>query len=252
MSRVLGVLVVFALGVASAWGIRYLKTQNALKKTPPPLVDLNPTPAPAADIVTRFAQPRFGELAVSDCRDRCSGKAPKHQEACRSSCKRLLLRSYGRRITLEPLDPESDADKLIRSCTMPDITLDEHLVSSDWEEETLRSLDLLKELAASKKIVNLGVARTRLPKILAISNDSKFPPGGTEAEIELSKKLVRTSCLYAHLTLSEMGIKTAQANSDSFSERYYIKMRRKLLNAAHESDAPLFSQAASLPSFEGL
>jgi hypothetical protein len=252
MSRVLGVLVVFSLGVASAWGIRYLKTQNSLRTSPTPLVQADTTPIPQTAIPKKFAQPRFGNIAVNDCRERCSTTSANKQDACRRSCNRLLLRSYGRRITLEPLNPDSDADKLIKSCTQRDISLDEHLVSSDWEEETLSALELLKEVGSRKEILNLGSARDQLLKLLSISNESKFPPGGTEAEIQLSKSLVRSSCLFVHLTLSEMGIQTAKANSDSFSERYYVKMRRKLLNSARESESPLFTQASSFPSFEGL
>lgn len=175
-----------------------------------------------------FVEPFFGPFAQRRCRSLCAGRNAQSQQYCFSSCSRLALGSYGRRITLAPLNPENEAKEMIYTCETKPLGTRKKLQKSQWKTLVNPQVIMFVDGAKNSLSRDFGSIRLRYEQTTILSNDFGAPIDATATERSFSENVVRVTCLRAHVSLAQLGLTVAHENNDSYSKRFYQKMYRVL------------------------
>lgn len=200
-------------------------------------------PSRSTDTHSYFIEPLFGPLAVKQCRSHCDRRRGSAQETCLRSCERFSMSEYGRRITAEQASATADANSIVKRCRSKEIPSTYFASQESWLTETKAAGKLLQKAANSRKISDFGRTRLLYNNLFDVNTNLRLPPkgsdaGGSSENSQLSQKLIRATCMRAHLALTELGILMAKESADDFSRRYFRDLHQTLRGKieAYESD----------------
>ena len=88
--------------------------------------------------------------------------------------------------------------------------------------------------------------RTFYHSLIDANRALRLPPGGTTAENNLTKDLVRGTCLFANLALVHIATGVVDSAKDTFSSRSYHQMQQAIEPKTQELTTSILNQAKTL------
>lgn len=245
---------IFGLGIAMAFAA-IAATRGQHPDAPvvvaqPAVPPITSVPAPQASQPEMeqlgFIDPLFGQYAAKKCSDRCDARGGPSRDACARGCSQFQIPNFGRRITLEHVDPTADGEEIVNRCMKREIVLSPETSGSRWNQSLLEAIKLVGESPAVLQGNDYGRMRGIYHTLLDANRAIRLPPAGTTAEIALTKDLVRSTCLYANLALVRIAFGVVDAAQDNCSARSYRQMQQVVEPKAQEVAASITAQAKNL------
>ncbi len=193
-----------------------------------------------------YVDPLFGAFAVKRCTERCEVQSSPTREHCHRGCSMYQLNMYGRRISFDKYDPYADASEVINRCTKREFALEMHTSGSVWSQDVVAAVELLNEGAEALRTADVARFRSYYQRLLQSNQFIRLPPGGTPAEMALTKDITQATCLTANLALTAVALGGAQQAADEVSARYYRDLYQGLESKTFDANARVLTQAKSL------
>lgn len=169
--------------------------------------------------------PLFGPTAVLECHSNCDSRAENEILSCKKNCEALSLAEFAKQGTA-PRSAELDANQIVDSCMSNPLEKARVLPGADSIPELKSSLAVFQKIAESKASGDFATARLQLSQLTKLMGTLKFPAASpsSKKQEELTEKVLRASCLRAHLSLTEIARILTHQNSDEWSERYFTAL----------------------------
>ena len=213
---------------------------------------LQSEPAMAAAAVPRdpsveFASflPIFGPEAVAACNQRC---AVGGLSGCERSCKKLSLVEYPKHLDLSQARIESDAKNILGSCSLLAAPGKEFTQLSDWRKNAVSAMSILRSANKTPIRDDFATARLFYSDLGRIISNLRRPPAAHsgDKESQLTEKIVRTSCVRANYTLTELALVLAQQDNIEPDIHYYNELSRLLRRPIADAEVALFKESDAL------
>lgn len=247
IAKLLIVFAVFALGIIVALAIARTIIVEPKEANPKPT---SPSAETAQVPSELFIKPLFGDLAVQRCSTRCANSNWKDKAAttaCNRGCERLSLKSYGRRITLKPLDAKEDADRIVFDCLRQPIRVSRFSTTEEWRAHVSQSINVLFQYGASTSSIDeLATANLYYEKIKSSHERLKLPPMSAVENDPITEHMIRVGCLRTQLALTEVARGVVRERSDEFSWEFYNKLYQALKPRVIDAESKLESNVVGL------
>lgn len=175
-------------------------------------------------------QPLFGPEAVNRCAETCRESNVESVSACERACAKLSLSEYARRILVVDDTPELDVERIVLSCERTPLPDRRHDNRMEWETEARSAVQLMKSVSTAAPSGDFAKSRLFFADLSSVLTELRLPPGATSESKEraVTDRLLRATCLRAHLTLTELALVLVRQNGDEFSHRYYSRLKKLL------------------------
>ncbi len=203
-----------------------------------------PEPKPE-EVANDYIQPLFGSVAVKKCHLRCAGIGnAQSKSTCEQACRYLSLATYGQRITLtKKLDPQVDANEIFSRCTKREIAPTRYLEPDRWEKDMREAAGVLRSLPRDARLTSFEQAQKALDDLYRANHLLLMPPEDKAAGTEITKDMIRATCLRANLVLTEMAMMKAAQSKNDFSLQFYTALYQHLAPKTKSMEDVLLAQA---------
>lgn len=182
------------------------------------------------DSTPQFIIPLFGPDAVTRCQARCGRWGEQERRVCNRGCKRRNIEMYGRRITLEELNPKREAEQIVASCSTATFAAPRAENNAKWREKLRPFITGITEAEKGK-----GAYHSRtLYQELYTAQDTVLLPPEVEGD-ESTTQILKTACLVAQDALALWAFETVERLNDDFSAGFYAQLRDELAQPKFES-----------------
>ncbi|MCB0325140.1 MAG: hypothetical protein KDD69_16260, partial [Bdellovibrionales bacterium] len=224
---VLTVLIMGAIMVLTVLVTKTASLTQAPENGSTMLQSTAPTFAPSGSAAgAGVFSPLFGPDAVQQCSAECSQIGAELADACHAACSRLSFEEYARRIL--PRDPSAVRDAGMvkgRCAARGDATARS---STDGTQAAVDALLSSRNLAFEHQYTTLRLAY------------EQFQPDGPQLSA-----LRSVLCLRAHLALGELGARSATAQADAISRRYFEAFKAALSPHAQQLEGEVLARVGS-------